>query len=899
MDRDEYSAKIHALQEQLSGLQQASSLDERERQEAMLHNALEELRVAEEEMRQQNEELLNTRQALEAERQHYLELFNFAPEGYLETDLNGVVREINHAAANLLRKGKNWLIGKPLVLFISGEDHNVFYAQIDRLSRGRQVKGWEIRLQPHRGKAIHATVSAAVVQRPEGRLTGLRWLLRDVEAQAQRREAEAFTSRIHRLLSERAPGEGVEAAMAQIAQGVSASAVAMWTWRPGDAGFRGRLQWVSDDAGEGLRAMYRELYGQETPGLMPLGQGTYADAVLEAGEPLCVLDTTEGAFWGDPVRARHGWRSAYMTPLVLRWDFKALLLLLGRERNAFTEQERRRVEGLRPPLAAAVETWHSEERQRELNARLEGRVRQQEAILRINRAVQEMARASDLGRVTQVCLDESQRMGLNVQAMAVHRILDPEQNLVETFRAGPSGIIAASMRRKGRAIVECWESGQVLQGDVENSSVEEAQALREKFGGLPVRSWLDIPFACGVLSALSVQPDAFSETDVAVLRQMAGIYSVSIARVEDLERIEASRKALEESQRYIQRVADTSPDVLYVYDLVEQRYVYINNQVFNILGYTPEAIQKMGPEAFLLVHPDDRERVREHMEKMAAAGDGEVLEVDDRARHANGEWRWLHSRDIVFTRDADGSPRQALGTAQDITGHKRAEEQLLLYQAQLRSLASDLVSVQEQERRRIAMDLHDRIGQTLAVSKMALGTLRASASSAELAEPLEDVRRLIDRAIQDTRSLTFELSPPVLHELGLEAAIEWLAEQVQDRHAVRVEVEGDGQRKLLEDDVRDLLFRAVQELLVNVVKHAQARHARVSTRREGGEIRIEVEDDGVGVEVSQADFRPDANGGFGLFNIRERLAYVGGSLRINSEPGMGTRVVLEAPLKRE
>ena len=225
--------------------------------------------------------------------------------------------------------------------------------------------------------------------------------------------------------------------------------------------------------------------------------------------------------------------------------------------------------------------------------------------------------------------------------------------------------------------------------------------------------------------------------------------------------------------------------------------------------------------------------------------------------------------------------------------YKQAEERLLEYQAQLRSLASELTLTEERERRRLATDLHDRIGQTLAVSKIKLGALGTSAASTDFAGPLDEVRELIDQTIQDTRSLTFELSLPVLYELGFKAAMEWLAEQIQEQHGVRVELESEGQVRLSDEGLRVLLFRAVQELLVNVVKHAQAHTAKVSVREDGDSIRIEVEDDGIGFEPSKAG----RNGGFGFFSVRERLRFLGGDFDVESEPGRGTRAVLVAPLK--
>ncbi len=235
----------------------------------------------------------------------------------------------------------------------------------------------------------------------------------------------------------------------------------------------------------------------------------------------------------------------------------------------------------------------------------------------------------------------------------------------------------------------------------------------------------------------------------------------------------------------------------------------------------------------------------------------------------------------------------------EIAERKRAEEKLLVYQKQLRSLASELSLSEERLRRRIATNVHDHVGQNLAISKIKIESLRESVSSSELAKGLEEIRDLIAQTIESTRSLTFELSPPVLYELGFEAAMEWLVRQTRQQYGLSTEFKGNGQTKLLDDNVRILLFQAVRELLVNVAKHAQAHNVTVSTRRAGNEIQVSVEDDGVGFDISLTHSHDYKTAGFGLFSIRERLGHIGGHLEVESKPGLGTRVTLVAPIEQE
>jgi PAS domain S-box-containing protein len=233
----------------------------------------------------------------------------------------------------------------------------------------------------------------------------------------------------------------------------------------------------------------------------------------------------------------------------------------------------------------------------------------------------------------------------------------------------------------------------------------------------------------------------------------------------------------------------------------------------------------------------------------------------------------------------------------DITERKIAEEKLLDYQEELRTLTSELSLAEERERRSIATELHDQIGQTLTVLHMKLQDLQENIGDANGAAQVADIREGLKSVIQETRSLTFELSPPVLYELGLEAALEWLGEQFQKQHGLQWSLQKDGQPKPLAEDVRIVLFRSVRELLVNVIKHAHTDRVWITSGRQNKTIRITVADKGVGFDARQTAAHLTKKYGFGLFNIRERLNHLGGQLHIDSRPGRGARVALTAPLK--
>ncbi|MHC4300708.1 MAG: sensor histidine kinase, partial [Planctomycetota bacterium] len=187
--------------------------------------------------------------------------------------------------------------------------------------------------------------------------------------------------------------------------------------------------------------------------------------------------------------------------------------------------------------------------------------------------------------------------------------------------------------------------------------------------------------------------------------------------------------------------------------------------------------------------------------------------------------------------------------------------------------------------------------QKLAFSKMKLGMLRETLTGGEQLETLDNIHEHVSTMFKDMRSLTFDLCPPVLYDIGLEAALrEWLQREAADKHGLAVSLETEGEAVQLKEELRVALYRATREVLINVVKHAQAHSVGVTLVNLNGTVRIEVRDDGIGFERSRADKTREPSAGLGLFTVRERLEYLGGSLEIESEPDKGSRVILTAAL---
>jgi PAS domain S-box-containing protein len=258
-------------------------------------------------------------------------------------------------------------------------------------------------------------------------------------------------------------------------------------------------------------------------------------------------------------------------------------------------------------------------------------------------------------------------------------------------------------------------------------------------------------------------------------------------------------------------------------------------------------------------------------------------------------------QDVTELRKTEQALEEAKDELEERVRERTAELEALnmeleIRACKLRALASELTLTEERERKRLAQVLHDNLQQLLAAAKFGVGSIKRQVTEENLVSQADRALDLIGQSIDVSRSLTIELFPPALHDAELTAGLLWLSRWMKDNHGLEVEVTAPGPLEALPEDVRLLLFRAVRELLFNVVKHSGVDRAKVIlTRGDGKTVSLVVSDGGRGFDA-KTSVPESAPGTFGLSSVRERLSLFDGRVEIESQPGRGTRVSLTVPI---
>jgi PAS domain S-box-containing protein len=366
--------------------------------------------------------------------------------------------------------------------------------------------------------------------------------------------------------------------------------------------------------------------------------------------------------------------------------------------------------------------------------------------------------------------------------------------------------------------------------------------------------------------------------------------------VMDITRRKRIEKELQKSYDLLKHLLSSIPDTVFSVRLPERVVEWAEDSYNTMgLGQNPRHVQGQSTQKYF-ASPEDYKNFGEIQRQAIREGK-----------------RYMRTEVMLCRKDGTHFPAEVTGTfykengevkritalARDITDRKQAEQKLLDYQQRLKALASQLTIAEEKERRVIATDLHDHVGQSLALARLQLASARKMVSESTLADTLADVSNTLLNTLEDTQLLMLKLSSSSMHETGFSAAIsEWLETQIGNRYSLKTEFIDnipDNRKSALDENVRTLLFRNVRELVVNVVKHAHAKKVSVRLEDRSSNIRIIVEDDGIGFEPHAVIHGGRKIGGFGLFSIEELMADLGGNLKIVSEPGKGCTAILSAP----
>lgn len=412
----------------------------------------------------------------------------------------------------------------------------------------------------------------------------------------------------------------------------------------------------------------------------------------------------------------------------------------------------------------------------------------------------------------------------------------------------------------------------------------------------------------GSVSALRADGQEFP-IEASISQVNVGGHSLCTVILRDITERLRSEDAIREREARFRTMADSAPVMMFITDS-KGLCTYLNRQWYDFTGQ----IEETGLQTGWLnqVHEDDRSRLVESLKVRSGPG---IRRLECRVLGYRGSFQWTLCS-ILSMVDEQGTVSGYIGSIVDITDRKMAEQTLKRWadelesqvsertaalsrsQERLRALTVQLTRTEHQERRRIAGELHDYLAQLLVAAHLKLAQDRRPLVTEEDRRLAKDLERILDEALTYTRSLVAKLSPPVLYHLGLPAALQWLAEQMEE-HQLVVELICDLPSTLpkLPDDVAAILFQSVRELLFNVVKHAASPHVHIVLRTIPDQtLMIVVTDQGRGFDTSQLDQATTDTTSFGLFSIKERMEALGGSVHITSQVGHGTSVTLLCPL---
>ncbi|MBX3168799.1 MAG: PAS domain-containing protein [Candidatus Eremiobacteraeota bacterium] len=358
-----------------------------------------------------------------------------------------------------------------------------------------------------------------------------------------------------------------------------------------------------------------------------------------------------------------------------------------------------------------------------------------------------------------------------------------------------------------------------------------------------------------------------------------------LAEPAEWSRLSADADRLEQHHLFSE-ILEQIPDMIFVKEARELRFVLLNRAGEELLGFPRSEMLGKTDFDFFPAHEAAYFQEKDRL----VLNSGQLLDIPQEQVMTRSGTRSLYTQKIPLC-DEDGTPRYLVGVSRDITEFVQAQAEVARSQQQLRRLSAQLQQAQEDERQRLARELHDELGQVLTGVRIELAWLekRLPEDQVGLVAHLEQAQALVHSALATVRRVATALRPQILDDLGLQAAIDWLLQEICGRAGIAAHLEFRLNRRLA-PELSTTIYRACQEALTNIVRHSQARRAAVRIHLDGDWVVTEVEDDGLGLQTPR-------EGSLGLVGIRERVQLHGGALELSAPVDCpGTLLVFRLPL---
>ena len=793
---------------------------------------IQELRVHQVELEMQNEELRRAHHSLDEARARYFQMYDLAPVGYLTIDRHGAILEANLTVATLLGRARKSLIGQPFTSFILPEDQDIYYLQHKQLFASTAPQSWDIRMLSHTGTTVWTHLQAIPA------LNGECWIT--LENITRRKLAENIMA-ANLKLSEYAVGHSLDELLTMIldeAEQLTGSSI-------------GFFHFLEPDQ----RTLSLQAWSTNTLNTMCSAEGKGQHySVDKAGVWVDCIHT------GKPV---------------IHNDYAAL-------------PDRK---GLPPGHAPIV----------------------RELVVPVFRN----------GRIVGIIgVGNKPTDYLKQDIDTVSRLLDFTWDIVMSKRAGEA--LQQSENQYRTTLHTLLDGFWVV--DMRGHFIDVNQAYCTMTG-----------YTREELLGMSIEDVEALENNVEIEQRRQKILTEGSQRFESKHRCKDGRiidleicvSPLREHNRLCASLRDIS-EVKRVTESLRTASIYtrslIEASLDPLVTISPDgmitdvneaSVRATGVPRDQLVGTDfceyftDPELARQGYR--AVLSDGEVHDYPLAIQHVDGSVTDVLYNAAIY-RDEQGVTQGVFAAARDVTKKKKVQEQLQQAHDELemrvaertaelarsheemKTVSFELIWAEEKERERIAGELHDQVGQSLLLAKMKLDALADRITDDTLRSSALEASSLVTVSISDIRSLTFRMRPPLLDTAGIDTVLKWLCSSVSSDYDLQVEFAGECQPASLSVETRYTLYQAVRELLINAAKHARTQRAQVSLTASDDTIVVSVTDEGIGFDAPAAILKHIDNGGFGLYNVRQRIEYLGGSCAIESAPGRGTRITLTLPL---